>query len=77
MKKPLFVPDSLQEIVYLLEYRLHCLDYSCVSGGSRETATSVRFINHFNIFPSTSPADFPETGSSERYVVYAATHSYQ
>lgn len=42
MKKLLFVPDSLQETMYLLEYRLHCLDYSCVSGGSRETAISVR-----------------------------------
>lgn len=74
MKKQLFVPDSLQEIVYHLEYLLHCWDYSCVSG---ETPTSVHFINHFNILPSTSPADFPETGSSERHVVYAATHSYQ
>lgn len=74
----LFVLDFLQKILYLLEYQDNSVDYSCVSGRSAETPTSLSFIT--STFPPqlTDWANCPETGSSERQRcerLYAAAHS--
>lgn len=72
--RPIAPPGKWSFAILTPPYCLCCLDYGCVSGRSAETPTYVGFTNHFNISPTTKPA---EMGSSERAKCtrsYAAAH---
>lgn len=62
--RPIAPPGYCSFAILTPPYCLHCLDYGCVSGRSAKTHTSVGFTNHFNISPTTKPADFLKAGSS-------------